>query len=68
MGGEFAGYGIFTQNGKSKLVAFPQDKTSLGELGEDWLELGKLAQGKYNFVWSPAGSSNLPIALVWEGM
>ncbi len=68
MGGEFAGYGIFTQNGKSKLVALPQDKTSLGELGEDWLELGKLAHGKYNFVWSPAGSSNLPIALVWEGM
>lgn len=68
MGGEFAGYGIFTRNGKKKLVALPQDKTSLGELGEDWLELGQLAQGKYNFVWSPAGSSNLPIALVWEGM
>lgn len=68
MGGEFAGYGIFTQNGKSKIVALPNDKTSLGELGEDWLELGKLSQGKYNFIWSPAGSSNLPIALVWEGL
>lgn len=68
MGGEFAGYGIFTQKGKTKLVALPQDKTSLGELGEDWLELGQLSQGKYNFTWSPAGSSNLPIALVWEGM
>lgn len=67
MGGEFAGYGLWTNKGKTTLVALPQDKTSLGERGEDWLELGRLSKGKYSFIWSPAGSSNLPIALVWEG-
>lgn len=68
MGGEFAGYGIFEQKGEGKLVALPQDKTEMGALGEDWLELGRLGKGIYSFTWSPAGSSNLPIALVWEGM
>lgn len=68
MGGYYAGYGILSHNGKQTLMALPGDRVYFGELGEEWLRIGNLEKGDYRFIWSPAGSSNLPVSLVWEGM
>lgn len=65
IGGEFAGYGVLEHDGKSKLLALPR-KHSMGSTIEDMVEIGKLDNGSYRFIWSPPGASNLPIRLFWK--
>ena len=66
IGGYFAGYGVLEHNGERKLIALPEYDLALGETVEEAVELGKLKSGKYTFIWSPPGASNLPIELVWS--
>lgn len=66
IGGYFAGYGVLEQKGKRELLALPEYDVSLGGTIEEAVELGKLRSGKYSFIWSPPGASNLPIELIWR--
>lgn len=68
IGGAFAGYGVLEEHtkGSSTLLALPQFCTELGSSFEEAVELAKLKAGRYTFIWSPPGASNLPIELYWE--
>lgn len=68
LGGLFAGYGVLEHNGEQQLLALPEGRVAFGDNYDDMLELGMLAAGKYRFIWSPPGASNLPIRLYWEAM
>ena len=65
LGGIFSGYGLLQQEGKSKLVGLPKEAL-MGKHYADACELGQLGKGRYRFIWSPPGSSNLPIRLLWQ--
>lgn len=65
IGGEFAGYGILEHKGKVKKIALPKGY-SMGKTVEDLVEIGELTKGDYRFIWSPPGSSNLPVRLFWK--
>ena len=62
----FAGYGVLEHEGERELVALPEYDLCLGETIEEAVELGKLKNGQYSFIWSPPGASNLPIELIWR--
>ena len=66
IGGYFAGYGVLEHEGQRQLIALPEYDLCLGETVEEAVELAKLKAGKYSFVWSPPGASNLPIELIWR--
>ena len=66
IGGYFAGYGILVHKGKQQLVPLPDYDLCFGETIEEAVELGKLKNGQYSFIWSPPGASNLPIELIWQ--
>lgn len=66
IGGYFAGYGILQGEGEQRLIALPKYDLCLGETIEEAVELGRLKQGRYSFIWSPPGASNLPIELIWR--
>ena len=66
IGGYFAGYGVLEHDGLRELIALPQYDLCLGETVEEAVELGRLKNGKYSFIWSPPGASNLPIELIWR--
>ena len=65
IGGYFAGYGVLQHEGGQQLLALPDYALALGERIEEAVELGRLKRGKYTFIWSPPGASNLPIELLW---
>ena len=67
LGGLFAGYGVLEHDGRQQLLALPESKIAFGDSYDDMLELGVLEAGKYRFIWSPPGASNLPIRLYWQG-
>lgn len=66
IGGYFAGYGILESEGKRKLVSIPDYDVALGGTIEEAVELAKLKAGRYSFIWSPPGASNLPVELLWR--
>lgn len=66
LGGLFAGYGILVQEGKPQLVGLPGEQLAIGDSYDDMLNLGRLPAGKYQFIWSPPGASNLPVRLYWK--
>ena len=66
IGGYFAGYGVLEHDGQRELLALPEYDLCLGETIEEAVELGRLKSGKYSFIWSPPGASNLPIELIWR--
>lgn len=66
LGGLFAGYGVLEHNGSRQLVALPGESLSIGDSYDDMLEVATLEPGKYNFIWSPPGASNLPVRLYWQ--
>ena len=59
-------YGVLEHEGERELVALPDYDLCLGETIEEAVELGKLKNGQYSFIWSPPGASNLPIELIWR--
>lgn len=66
IGGSYAGYGVLEYEGKRQLLALPDYAVSLGETIEEAVELAQLKSGKYSFIWSPPGASNLPVELIWR--
>ena len=66
LGGLFAGYGILEHNGSRQLLALPGSSLSIGDSYDDMLEVATLEPGKYKFIWSPPGASNLPVRLYWQ--
>ncbi len=66
IGGYFAGYGILESGGRRQLVSIPDYDVSLGGTIEEAVELAKLKAGRYSFIWSPPGASNLPVELLWR--
>lgn len=65
LGGLFAGYGVLKKEGEEKLIPLPQNKVAIGDSYDDLLKLGTLEPGRYTFIWSPPGASNLPVRLYW---
>lgn len=65
LGGLFSGYGILENNDGKEIVAIPQEQLAIGDSYDDMLEIAALKPGKYKFIWSPPGASNLPIRLYW---
>jgi hypothetical protein len=65
-GGVYAGYGKVGEEGKAALVAIPPDKTSFGVDGRnDAIVIGTIPGEKQGeVVFSPPGSSNLPIKII----
>ena len=68
IGGPFAGYGVLENKtkGERQLLALPESTVCVGTKIEEAIELGKLKEGEYSFIWSPPGASNLPVQLIWE--
>ncbi len=67
MGGEFAGWGLLRkEGGKEQIIALPADQLSLGITEEETIEVASLSKGRYTFVWSPPGASNVPVRLIWR--
>ncbi len=66
LGGLFAGYGMLEHNGSRQLLALPGNSLSIGDSYDDMLEVATLEPGKYKFIWSPPGASNLPVRLYWQ--
>ncbi len=64
-GGIFAGICEFYDGQKTTLIPLPKDKTAFdGEKSYDTVALGKILPGKEGrFIFSPPGSSNLPIRI-----
>lgn len=67
LAGEFAGWAVLEKEGGERMpVAIPGHRISTAGYYYEMSEIGVLEAGNYNFIWSPPGSSNLPIRLYWE--
>ena len=67
LGGEFAGWGVLEDaQGRRTLLALPPGRLALGRTIEETIELARLKNGRYSFIWSPPGAGNLPVRLLWK--
>lgn len=65
-GGIYAGYGKIGEAGKTQLIGIPEDDIAFGKNGRnDAIVIGSiLGEKKGEIVFSPPGSSNLPIKII----
>jgi len=65
-GGLYAGYGKIGEEGQLKLVGLPEGETAFGKAGrEEAIVVGTIPGGKKGeMIFSPPGSSNLPIKII----
>ena len=64
-GGPFNGWGVLEHEGKQQFIGMPAKDIATENNINDGRVLAKLKPCKYQFTWSPAGTSSLPLRFFW---
>lgn len=66
-GGQYAGAGVMAAGGKKTIIMMPKGRTYFGgKSAAETIVLGKVKKGKGQILFSPPGSSNLPVRIFFE--